>query len=126
MNIQEVELSLIADDTVDLLQLMLNIRTHKFSGYLALALSPLIGFVSEESHKYLSKQGLLTDDPILFKSFDLAITKLRALLKLFDDTDGRKEGLYKTLDTHICRSRRMCAINQNRGRDCAFICLESS
>jgi hypothetical protein len=114
VDFQKVELGLIADDALDLLQLMLDIRTHEASGYLALALSPLIGFVSEESHKYLIKQGLLTDDPALFKSFDLAITKLRALLKLFDDTDGGKEGLVKNLELFQRKSAQWMDVGKKR------------
>lgn len=114
MDLQNIELGLIADDVADLLQLMLAIRTHESSGYLALALSPLIGFVSEESHNYLTKQGLLANNPVLFRSFDLSITKLRALLKLFDDTKGGKEGLAETLNLFQRKSRQWMDVGKTK------------
>ena len=114
MDLQSIELGLIADDVADLLQLMLAIRTHESSGYLALSLSPLIGFVAEESHKYLNKQGLLTNDSDLFRSFDLSITKLRALLKLFDDTKGGKVGLAETLNLFQRKSRQWMDVDKTK------------
>lgn len=113
MDHQKAELKLIAENVSDLLQLLLNIRTHESAGYLTLGLSPLVGFVSEESYKYLSKQDLLAGDPLLFKSFGKAIIKLRALLKLFDDNDGGKDGLNQTLQLFQRKSAQWMDVNKS-------------
>lgn len=98
MNILDIELRLIQSDTDDLRMIVDELKNHALTGYLSLALSPVIGFLAEESHKYLTSRNLLTGSPALFVSFQQAVTKMRALLKLFDDTDGGKEGLVALLE----------------------------
>lgn len=95
---RSLELQIIGQDIYDLCQLMLVIGSHQSAGYLGLILSPLIGFVAEEGNKYFEQQHLLTKPFELFASNKQSITKLRTLLKLFDDTKGGKDGLIQSFE----------------------------
>ena len=77
---------------------MMAVIDHRLSGYLGLVLFPTISFVTEESHNYLASRNLTNDSSSLFDSYKIAIKKSRALLKLFNDTDGVKSGLLKSFD----------------------------
>lgn len=98
MNVQNVELGLIRKDIDELRTVLLALKDHELSGYLSLALSPAIGFISEESHKYLLSRNLINDTSKLFTNYKTAVKKSRALLKLFDDTDGGMDGLIELLN----------------------------
>ena len=98
MKIQDVELGLIRKDIDEMLMVLHGLKDHNLSGYLSLALSPAIGFVSDESHKYLLSRRLINDTSPLFANYKTAVKKSRALLKLFDDTDGGMDGLIELLN----------------------------
>lgn len=98
MDIKNIELGLIRKDIDELRVVLLGLQNHELSGYLSLALSPIIGFVSEESHKYLLSRGLVNKTLALFVNYERAVKKSRALLKLFDDTDGGMDGLVELLN----------------------------
>lgn len=98
MNTQNFELELIRGDTDDLQKVLLALTNHELAGYLFLALSPTIGFVTEESHNYLLTRNLINDSSALFTNYKKAVKKSRALLKLFDDTDGGMDGLIELLN----------------------------
>lgn len=97
MNIQAIELGIIRSETDELREVLLALANHEFSGYLSLALSPTTGFVTEESHNYLLSRNLINDSSSLFTNYKAAVKKSRALLKLFDDTDGGMNGLIELL-----------------------------
>lgn len=98
MNTQNIELQLICNDVAELSSLTLVTSTHKLSGYLALALFPVVSFVTEESHNYLVSQNLENASSPLFDNYKTAIKKSRALLKLFNDSDGGSSGLLKSFN----------------------------
>lgn len=97
MDIQAIELGIIRDETDELREILLALANHEFSGYLILALSSTTGFVTEESHNYLLSRNLINDTSSLFTNYKAAVKKSRALLKLFDDTDGGMNGLIELL-----------------------------
>lgn len=98
MSTQNIELILIQKDIDQLCSVMLALPNHKLSGYLALALFPTICFVTEESHNYLVSRNIKNDSSTLFDSYTIAIKKARALLKLFDSTDGGRNGLIQSFN----------------------------
>jgi len=98
MSIQNIELGLIRKDLDELRMVLLGLQDHELSGYLSLALSPAIGFTTDESHKYLLSRKLINDTSTLFANYKTAVKKSRALLKLFDDTDGGMNGLIELLN----------------------------
>jgi hypothetical protein len=95
---QNIELILIQKDIDELCSVMLALPNHKLSGYLALALFPTICFVTEESHNYLVSRNIKNDSSTLFDSYTITIKKSRALLKLFDSTDGGRNGLIQSFN----------------------------
>lgn len=97
MNTQAIELGIIQSETDELREVLLALANHESSGYLALAISPTTGFVTEESHNYLLSRNLINDTSSLFTNYKAAVKKSRALLKLFDDTDGGMNGLIELL-----------------------------
>jgi hypothetical protein len=98
MKIQDIELGLIYNDIDELRSVIMASIDHRHSGYLALALFPTISFVTEESHNYLTSRNITKDSSALFDSYKIAIKKSRALLKLFNDTDGGRSGLFESLN----------------------------
>ncbi len=104
MNIQNIELGLIRSDTDDLREVLLALTGHELAGYLFLALSPTTGFVTKESHNYLLSRKLISGSSTLFANYEMAVKKSRALLKLFDDTDGGMDGLIDLLHLFQCKT----------------------
>lgn len=98
MNIQDIELRLIHNDIDEIRSVIMASIDHRLSGYLALTLFPTISFVTEESHNYLVSRNIKKDSSSLFNSYKIAIKKSRALLKLFNDTDGGRSGLLNSLN----------------------------
>ena len=98
MSTQNIELLLIQRDIDELCSVMLALPNLKLSGYLALALFPAICFVTEESHNYLVSRNIKNVSSTLFDSYTIAIKKSRALLKLFDSTDGGRNGLIQSFN----------------------------
>ena len=98
MNIQKIELGLIANDTDDLLSVLLALESHRLADYLSLALFPTISFVAEESHNYFVSRNLRKPATPLFDRYKTAIKKSRAIIKLFNDTEGGSGGLIKSID----------------------------
>ena len=101
-DVEDVELTLIAEDLNDLLRAMLGPKGHPDAGSLIFPTMPLMGLVTEESFHYLSnasRQSSLHPLPMsLFSRFGRAVTKTRARIKLFDDTDGGADGLVGILE----------------------------
>lgn len=98
MDTQRLELRAIADDVIELANLMIVINGSETAGQMALALSSVMAFVAKESYDYLCQRGLLCDQSELFTSFHEAITELRVLLKLCDDRKSGCEGVAETLE----------------------------
>jgi len=98
MKIQDIELGLIRNDTDDLLSVLLTLQAHRLAGYLSLALFPTISFVAEESHNYFLSRNLRKPATSLFDKYKTAIKKSRAIIKLFNDTEGGSGGLIRSLD----------------------------
>lgn len=98
MNTQDIELRLINSDIDELRSVITAGIDHRLSGYLGLVLFPTICFVTEESHNYLASRNIKNNSSSLFGSYKIAIKKSRALLKLFNDTDGGKSGLLKSFN----------------------------
>jgi hypothetical protein len=98
---EDVELTLIERDANDVLRALLGTNGHPDVGALAYPTMPLVGLVTEESFGYLSRlsqrSGLGAPAAALFARFARAVTKTRASIKLFDDTDGRADGLVELL-----------------------------
>ena len=107
-DVEDVELTLIARDVSDLLRAMLGPKGHPDAGSLIFPTMPLMGLVTEESFHYLSnapQQSSLQPLPtLLFSRFGRAVTKTRARIKLFDDTDGGADGLVEILELAHSRS----------------------
>ncbi len=112
MDYQKLELSLLADDLQNVMSSIFAIQDHKYQGYLALAFSPALGFIAEESKNYLSKNGLLTGNNRLSDSFEVSVTKLRALLKFFDDNDGGRKRLSSTFTLFLKTSARQMNVGK--------------
>ncbi len=114
MDYKKLELDLLADDISSTIILMERINESPYSRYLTLCVSPLLGFISEESKTYLKKQNMIQTKSIVANSFQSSVAKLRALLKLFDDKDGGRDGLNKTFAIFQRMSERRMALNKNR------------
>ena len=95
---RDIELKLLYSDIDELRSIMLALADYRLSGYLTHTLFPTISFVTEESHNYLVSRNIKNDQSPLFNSYKIALKKSRALLKLFDDTDGGKNGLLKSFN----------------------------
>jgi len=95
---RNIELGLVDSDAQDLRAIILSLQGHEHSGYLALALSPTVGFIAEETYNYLTSRNILAELPAFSGNYRKIVKKLRALLKLFDDTEGGKEGVLAMLD----------------------------
>lgn len=111
---EDVELTLIQQDANDLIRALLWPRQHPAAGILAFPTMGLVGLVTEESFQYLSKtspkSALRAPNPELFRKFGLAVTKVRARIKLFDDTDGYADGLIEALAiAHVKSVEWFCA-----------------
>jgi hypothetical protein len=98
MNTQNIELGLIAKDTDDLVSVLLTLQSNRLAGYLLFALFPTISFVAEESNNYFLSRNLKKPATPLFDKYKTAIKKSRALIKLFNDTEGGSSGLIRSLD----------------------------
>ena len=89
--IEDIELSLIEADVNDVAQALRGPRAQDHASIPALLIFPVAGLVAEESHRYFSRHrrskrfGSLEGD--LFDVYGESLTKVRARLKLFDDTD---------------------------------------
>jgi hypothetical protein len=95
---RDIELGLVNSDAHDMGAIMLALKDHKYAGYLALGLSPTIGFIAEETYNYLTSRNILAEFPAFTGNYRRVIKKMRALLKLFDDTEGGREGVIAMLD----------------------------
>lgn len=100
-DVTTTELELIAQDNVELHQLILGIRNNSAVGVIGLGFSPFMALFAEESFNYLRdleqrSSGNTITNP-LFDTFPEVVTKLRARIKLFDDNRGGVDGLINTL-----------------------------
>lgn len=96
-DIEEIELSLIAADTTDAIRALISHRSHEKSGALSLLAFPVAGLVTEETYNYFSQrrraERIGEIDHELLGAFRHSLKKVRARLKLFDDTDDGPERL---------------------------------
>lgn len=98
---EETEISLIASDASELARAAVGVRAHPDAGVFPFATTGMAGLVTEESFRYLSQKSpvsaLHLPKPSSFSAFARNITKARARLKLFDDSDGGAEALVDAL-----------------------------
>lgn len=97
---QRTEFQLIRCDIDDIHSIINLITLNESAGVLFLAILPTICFVVEESHKYLVSQRLIQKDLFLKSNYEKVITKARVLLKLFDDSEGGKDGVVNALSIY--------------------------
>lgn len=106
---EETELSLIQSDASELARALLGPRQHPDAGIFPYTTAGVMGLVTEESFLYLSHKPesstLHLPEPELFSRFASRVTKARARMKLFDDTDSRADGLVGALAAAHVRSR---------------------
>jgi hypothetical protein len=100
-DVPRTEMQLIAQDTAELIQLVLNNKDHPAFGTISLGLVPFVALVAEESFNYLTAPsrasfGIARAHP-LFETFAANVTKVRARAKLFDDNRGGLTGLIENL-----------------------------
>jgi hypothetical protein len=90
--VEDIELSLIQADTNDAIRALLSHIGDEASAVLSLVTLPMGGLVAEESYRYFSRsrraERLGSLDSDLFNIYGHSLTKVRARLKLFDDTDA--------------------------------------
>lgn len=92
-----IELALLAADVGNALRSMLAYRNHPDEGPIVHLAFPVVGLVAEESCGYFSAhnrtQRLGNIDGAVFDEFRHSLTKTRARIKLFDDSDKGPEEL---------------------------------
>lgn len=97
---EDVELTLIQSDANDLIRALVGPKGSD-AGILSYPTMGLVGLVTEESFQYLSRVSsestLRAPEAELFSRFAGAVTKSRARIKLFDDTEGYADGLVEAL-----------------------------
>lgn len=95
--VENLELELIQTDVNDAVRALLAHRNDPNINIIGFAIFPVAGLVAEESFKYFSSrrraERLGSLDGTLFRSFRHSLKKVRARLKLFDDTDAGSENL---------------------------------
>lgn len=97
--IESLELSLLEVDANDALRALFAHRNHPNTAIISLVAFPVAGLVAEESFSYFSTRrraerlGSLDGAGELLQNFRHSLKKVRARLKLFDDTDTGKENL---------------------------------
>jgi hypothetical protein len=96
------ELALIAADCEDLVRLILRLQLGEMSPAIGLGLPPFVAWFAGESFKSLaSLTSNPSESPLSASLFDVyadAVTKLRARVKLFDDSRGGLDGLIDTFE----------------------------
>lgn len=107
--IQATELKFIAEDADDVVRLMLGLGRGGTHGMLFLIALPIVGLFAEESFNYLRAvhRSPLAENinNELFDEFGRVVTKIRARIKLMDDTDGGMIGLVDYMDLVRKRSK---------------------
>lgn len=95
--VENIELSLIQADANDAVRLIHVLKYDPRPPAISFAVFPVIGLVAEESYDYFRKQDraerLGSLDGELVRSFRHSLAKVRARIKLFDDTDRGGEEL---------------------------------
>ena len=101
MNTRSIELNLIAQDTIDLTGLISNLLKSSNSGVVCLGLLPYFALFAQETKNYFTiPKNIINNKYIntsLFETYSRTTTKLRARVKLFDDTEGGFDRLIDTL-----------------------------
>lgn len=99
---ESVELDLIVADACVAVRGSLSPRAHRDAPVLALISFPAAGFVAEETHNYFSARNralrLGPLDGELFTRFGHALKKVRARIKLLDDSDQGPESLVEFME----------------------------
>lgn len=105
---QRVELNLITKDANDIVRIFLQTQQEN-QDILGLVAFPALSFFAEESHRYLSSKRILnstkSEKHSLFVNFSNAVTKVRARIKLIDDTKGGIDGLIDFMELARKQSR---------------------
>jgi len=101
MDVNKIELNLIAQDADDIIQLIKKLPEYSDSGAICLGLPPYLAFFAEEANIYFQTPKGNTNNKYnkiqLFESCQEEITRLRVRVKLFDDTKGGLDRLINTL-----------------------------
>jgi|GEM_PF-1600839 len=115
---EELELDMLQADANSAIRAFLAFRANPERGAYAFACFPTSVFVAEEAHNYFARRrrhariGSL-DGP-LFDAFGRSIKKVRAHVKLMDDTDTGAEALRSLMTLVQTRSRTLFAHPHNR------------
>lgn len=101
-NVRGVEFALIQQDCAALVEMLRRVTASPDkAGSVAVGIPPFFALVAEESYAYLASPaaGNLRRrvDSALFAQYAGTVKKLRARVKLFDDTKGGLDGLVETL-----------------------------
>lgn len=114
--LQQVEATLIQHDLNDLVRLFAHVGVSGL-GALAFATLPLCALVVEETNRYVSRASFPVDvaETSLFTEYPHLVTKSRARVKLFDDTEGGERGLIELLGLAHAKSVELFSA-PHRGR----------
>lgn len=98
----QYELAMMAADCQELVNLITAMNHFGMAPEAALGQLPVFAWFARESYRKLTSQLGATAvrelGPVLFASYKDAVVKVRARLKLFDDTQGGLDGLLDTFD----------------------------
>lgn len=115
---EDLELDMLQADANSAIRAFLAFRANPERGAYAFACFPTSAFVAEEAHNYFARRrrhariGSL-EGP-LFDAFGHSIKKVRAHVKLIDDTDTGAEALRSLMTLVQARSRTLFAHPHNR------------
>lgn len=105
---EDTEVSPIRSDASELVRAMRSTGGHPDAGIFPFTTAAMLGLVTGESFGYLArksaKSALYLPKPELFSKFASNVTKARARVKLFDDSDGGADGLVEALRNAHARS----------------------
>ena len=105
----KVEVQLIQEDLFQLLLAYKRLSSlSEEGGYLAFAILPMVGFVLDEVLNYLNKNKiayLIEDSNEELNRIHHRLKKIRAQIKLFDNTEGYSDGLIKALSLAHTKSK---------------------
>lgn len=116
--IEEAELRLIQMDVEDATRASLAFQKTPIGNVLSLLVLPASAFLAEESHQYFMRrrrmQRIGSINGELFEQFGRSVKKIRARLKLFDDTDAGPENLVEFMALVRRQSRLLFSHPSNR------------
>lgn len=116
--LEEAELRLIQMDAADAIRASLAFRKTPVGSVLSLLVLPTGAFLAEESYQYFARrrrtQRIGSIHGELFDQFGRSVKKIRARLKLFDDTDTGPENLVEFMALVRSQSRVLFSHPTNR------------